>query len=190
MLCGTAPEVSVLSAALSPAVEAAVIAALAAIVVAAVGGLLAFVDRGLQRRRDLYSRAYRSAMAWKEMLYRVRRRAPGAEADRKLVETFHSLQEEIDYYQGWICSESPWLGRSYCKLVAAVKKDTLKPIADAWAESPRRAPSAGTLPNDFHPNVERASHSFLLDVRLHLSILIFPRLVVVWRNRKSPEATT
>lgn len=33
------------------------------------------------RRRNLYSTAYRSAMAWKEMVYRVRRRAGGAVAD-------------------------------------------------------------------------------------------------------------
>lgn len=90
------------------------------------------------RQRELYIRAYKTAMAWREMVYRVRRRAEGVEAERTLIDRFHELQEEIDYYQGWTAGESKWMGRSFCGLVAAIKEATREPIRFAWAQPERR----------------------------------------------------
>jgi hypothetical protein len=94
------------------------------------------------------------------------------------------LQEEIDYYQGWIASESPWLGRSYCRLVADVKDSTKADIAKAWSEEKRRTPAEGTRDDDRHPNCIKTTDRFLFDVRSHLSVWVVPKLFVVWRNRK------
>lgn len=168
----------------TPQVEAAVVAACSAIVLAVLGGLARYVTGKRERQRDLYSKAYKAALSWQEMVYRVRRRADGEDADRALIARFHDLQEEIDYYQGWIASESPWLGRSYCRLVADMKEATRDCIIGAWNEEQRRAPMEGTLPKDNHPNCTETSDRFLFDVRAHLSIWVLPKLLVVWRNRK------
>jgi hypothetical protein len=173
-----------LTATISPTVEGAIIAAVATLIVAAVGGLLAFMTRNGQRRRDLYSEAYKTTMAWREMVYRVRRRAASAEADQELINRFHDLQERLDYFQGWIASESRWMVRSYCRLVEAVKEATREPIVAAWKEEKRRHPWEGTLPEDYHPVCKEATDRFLADVHWHLSLLVPMRLVVVWRNRK------
>lgn len=175
---------TLIAASLDPSVEAAIVTAAVTVALAAVGGIVALMTRKRLRQRDLYSCAYKAAMSWKEMLYRVRRRPEGAKSDEALIDRFHSLQEELDYYQGWIGSESPWMGRSYCRLVNAVKKETGEPIVSAWAEPERRPPANATFDDDTHPNCKKASDRFLFDVRCHLSIFPPMRLVVVWRNRK------
>lgn len=81
-------------------VQAAIIAASGGLVLAALSGLGAYLTGKRHRQRDLYSKAYRAAMSWREMLYRVRRRAAGDEADRALIERFHELQEETDTRDG------------------------------------------------------------------------------------------
>lgn len=103
--------------------------------------VLALTDK-VDRQRDLYSKAFRAALAWKEMLYRVRRRTPGSERD--LIERFHELQEEIDYFEGWTASEGRSIGRSYCRLVREIKRQTQPLIREAWSNSPR--PTAEPAP--------------------------------------------
>jgi hypothetical protein len=164
-------------------VAAAIIAGLVALFIAAFSGLAVYVTAKRDRRRNLYSEAYKAALGWREVLYRVRRRAAGEEATRALVERFHGLQETIDYYQGWIATESPWLARSYCRLVGDVKSATDKLIAEAW-KAPPRDPTSGTPEDDKHPELSEATERFLFDVRSHLAIWLVPKLFVVWRNRK------
>jgi hypothetical protein len=143
-----------------PEVVAAAIAGAAALVLAGLTGAAAYITRKRERQRDLYGQAYEAAMAWREMLYRVRRRAVGDEADRALVERFHQLQERIDYYRGWIGSESPYMARSYCQLVDAIKKGVEKPLIAAWGEDPRRPASAGTKDSDEHLTAQPTVSAF------------------------------
>src|SRR5438132_12008194 len=74
-----------------------------------------FTDRAQQRdrRRTRSAEAYKAALAWNEMLYRIRRRSDAPEQRTSLVDRFHSLQEEIDFHRGWLAAEEPALGRSY-----------------------------------------------------------------------------
>lgn len=109
---------------------AALVAAVTALAVAWSGRIAQRQDA----RRSLYSEAYKTALSWVEMLYRVRRRDPAKEHD--LVEQFHTLQEQLDYHQGWIESESRALGRAYRDLVATVKHETAEGIRQAWKEEP------------------------------------------------------
>jgi hypothetical protein len=161
----------------------------AALITVAAGALLALLRAAVRvasdaqdRRRRLYSKAYKDAMAWREMVYRVRRRTGGEETDRALIERFHKLQERIDYYEGWTASESRWMGRSYCRLVNAIKEKCAGPLRDAWTEGERRPPADGSRGEDVHPNLTKEREVFLKDVRNHLSLWLFPKLFVVWRN--------
>lgn len=172
-----------LGADVAPAVGAALVTAGIAVLLAVLRAVGLVITGKRERRRALYSEAYRSAMAWRELLYRVRRRAYGAEAERELIDAFHDLQEKLDYYEGWTASESLWMGRSYCRLVSEIKDSTRAPIRAAWEEADRRKPSEGTRDDDVLPDVTATRDSYLKDVRDHLSLNPLWKIAVVWRNR-------
>jgi hypothetical protein len=172
-------------AALQTEVVVAIVTAAGGLVLAALTRLMSSISDRRQHQRELYSQAFAAVESWREMLYRVRRRDAGAEADRELINRFHDLQEEIDYFQGWMASESAYITRSYCRLVKTVKGALVEPINAAWAEPKRRKPAEGTKPGDFHPDFAEDVRDFLFDVRLQLSLFIVPaRLILAWRNRK------
>ncbi|HWI05993.1 MAG TPA: hypothetical protein VNT54_00580 [Solirubrobacteraceae bacterium] len=175
----------------APAVAAALIAAAATLSVTLLKALGWLISGPRDRRRQLYGQAYEDAMGWLEMVYRIRRRANTDEADRALVERFHTLQERINHHRGWLGSESKYLARSYCRLVDAIKRETEPLIQAAWDDD-GRGPRIKTPNDDGHPNVEDESLRFLADVRLHLSIWpVLPRLLLVWRSReKKPKTKT
>jgi len=167
---------------LSDSAEAAVVTAAAAILLAMLRALALVVTGMRDRQRELYGNAYRVAMAWRQMLYRVRTRAPGSEHD--LFKRFDELQVEIDYYQGWTASEGRAIGRSYARLVADIQAKTNLLIQLAWKMTDEERLAA----NDYrdsagHPKTGLARDRFLKDVRNHLSPWLFPRLAVLWRNR-------
>jgi hypothetical protein len=164
----------------SPAVAAAAIAGTAALISTA-----AATARGpRERRRELYSRAFQDALAWREGLYRVRRRDNSPEQDRELVDRFHDLQERVDHHRAWLASESNFLARSYCRFVEHVKAECQPLIAAAWA-SPGEAPSSPVHAGALHPSgIDDQASRFLLDVRLHLwSSLVIPSIALWVRNR-------
>jgi hypothetical protein len=143
-------------------------AAVVAGLVSLFGLALARLNERRDRRRTLYSEAYKAALAWVEMLYRVRRRDP--ERPYELAAQFHKLQEDIDFYQGWIESESIAFGRAYQRLVLEVKALTLPDIQAAWATGPVDPQHGFSLQGDTHPPVESAKQQFLRDLRAHLSL--------------------
>jgi hypothetical protein len=159
----------------------AVIAAAGATVVALITATAAFFASKRDRRRQLYGEAYRAAMAWREMLYRVRRRQ--ADKTSELIDRSHDIQEQIYYYTGWIGSESKLLQRSYIRLVQKVKSETKGPLQVAWETQPPEGVHWRSLEAETHPNVELAADQFLRDVRNHLSAWQVPKLLLVWRNR-------
>ena len=163
------------------AVLIAVLGACATVLVAIIGGLWAYLAAKRERRRVLYSEAVKSAVGWKEMLYRVRRREQGQE--RELINKFHDLQDELAYHQSWVGSESEHMQRSYDRLVAGVKGRTEPLITAAWAEPVRPVPG-NARPGDEHPEVSDLTNTFLVDVRDHLSPWPWRRLKVRERNPK------
>ncbi|MDO8185973.1 hypothetical protein Q5424_05795 [Conexibacter sp. JD483] len=165
----------------APAVGAAAIAG-----TAAVASTVAATIRGpRERRRALYSDAFRDALAWQECLYRIRRRDNSAEQQNDLIERMHDLQERINHHRAWLASESVYLARSYCTLVDHVKRECLPLISSAW-QTPGQAPSSATHGIKAHPrDINAAASRFLTDVRLHLrSSLVIPSIVLYFRNRK------
>lgn len=133
------------------------------------------------KRKELFASAYKSALAWHEMLYKVRRRAAGVIEERRLVNEFHEIQGELDYYQGIISAESWFLGKSYKKLVSSIKSQTQTLIQEAW-KSPVRRPKDYAAKNEKNPNISTVSDSFLTDTRDWFSFWVFPKLFVILRN--------
>lgn len=150
------------------------------------GGVLTLVltrqfERATQKR-ELFAKAYQTVLSWQEMLYRVRRRAMGNEAERQLIEYFHNLQEQLNYFQGILSSESKSLGKSYEKFVNTVKRENVILIQQAW-ESNIRKPNDGTPKKEVHPNINSKAEQFLKDVRQWLAWWQIPKFAVWWRNR-------
>ena len=114
-------------------------AALAGLI--AVGTLTVNVTAGRRdRRRNLYSDAYRATMAWIEMAYRAYHASP--EDDDKFLDCYHKLWEDVRYYQGWLLLESPELGYSFAQFKEAVQRVCEGVIESAWmARPPRRSRS-------------------------------------------------
>lgn len=119
------------------------------------------------RRRSLYSDAYQAAVGWAELYYRVRRRDPAATYE--VAARFHEVQEQIDFHQSWIDSESVALGRAYCRLVLRTKALTLQPIRDAWAESPALPADGFSVVPVAPAELGTARELFISDLRDHLS---------------------
>jgi hypothetical protein len=119
------------------------------------------------RLRTLYSSAYRAAVSWEELYYRVRRRNP--ESPYEIVALFHEAQEEIDFHIGWLSIESPPLARAYERLVAEVKAVAEPCIKAAWKEPPCKLED-GFTPPDGQDDLDLRAHKerFLADARDHL----------------------
>lgn len=149
--------------------------------VAILGALAAYLAAKRQQRRLTYSEAVRAATAWKELLYRVRRRQAGQEP--AIIEHFHQAQDDLSYYQAWVGAESRYMARSYARLVKAVKEATEAPIQLAWKDEVRPVPG-DAQPGDTHPDLTVAVGAFLQDVRSHLSPWPWRKIAMVWRNRK------
>lgn len=164
----------------STASTVAVIAAVASILVALLAGFFTYAAAKRQVRRDTFSAAVRAAVAWKEMVYRVRRRGSG-DAPR-LIEEFHKLQDELAYYEAWVAIESPSMAKSYRRLVKAVKSKTEDLIREAW-DAPIRPVPGNAIDSDVHPDVSADTDAFLEDIRDHMSIWFWPRLQLRKRNR-------
>lgn len=137
----------------------------------------------VQERRELFANAYKTILAWREMLYRVRRRENTKEQNRELRDRFHLLQEEIDFYQGMISVESEALGRSYSKLVLVVKTETRELIQKAW-DKPIQQTASSEQDSNTNQKINEAAESFLSDVRDWLSIWQIPKIFVHRRNKK------
>jgi hypothetical protein len=163
------------------AIIVAIIAAAVSIVVAVLGALAAFFAARRQQRRTTYSEAVRAATAWKELLYRVRRRQEGQAP--AIIELFHQAQDDLSYYEAWVGAESKYMARSYRSLIKAVKDQTEAPIRAAWQDELRSVPG-DAVPGDVHPDISDAVGAFLKDVRSHLSPWPWRKLAMAWRNRK------
>lgn len=164
------------------ALTVASIAAAATIIVCVLTALAAFLAAKRQHRRLICGEAIRAATAWKEMVYRVRRRS-GAD-DAQLRNEIHKLQSDLLYYHAWIGNESRYMAVSFQRLVSGINATTDDELRRAWSESPRIEPS-GTLSGELDPDVGPNVAAFLRDVRSHLSPWPWRKVAMARRNWKA-----
>jgi hypothetical protein len=148
-------------------------AALAGLI--AVGTLAVNVTAGRRdRRRNLYSDAYRATMAWIEMAYRAYHASP--EDDEKFLDSYHKLWEDVRYYQGWLLMESPELGYSFAQFKEAVQRVCEGVIESAWMARTTESKPLETLPVEPSPETFRYEQDcFLQDASDQLSPNPFTR---------------
>lgn len=119
-----------------------------------------------ERRRDIYSNAYKRGLEWCEAVYRVRRRASDGSGDRQIVERLHELQEDLAYYQGLLRTEDEELGRAYETFLRRVMGECEPLLQQAWRQTGRE-PTEPKPANEVAPKLEEAKKQFLDAVRLH-----------------------
>ena len=168
-----------------PAAWATVIAALLAGLVATITLAVNAAGGRRERRRNLYSEAYRATMTWVEMAYRVHHAPPN---DKTLLERYHKLWEDLRYYEGWVLFESPELGYSYARFKEAVERVCDKYIEKAWSERSAEPRPLVELPVEPRPETyQRELDHFLADVRDLLSPYPWRRGAMERRVRRRIE---
>jgi hypothetical protein len=136
------------------------------------------------RRRDLYSGAFRAVMSWVEGYYRVRRRS--AADERLVVAHLHDAWDQIAFYESWLATEAPELGCSYRQLVQCVREAVGPLITEAWAADPHpmdeELPPGEPRPESIRKVVE-ARDEYLAAIRSHQSMLPWRRQALRRRYR-------
>lgn len=131
-------------------------------------------------KRDLFANAYKTVLAWDEMLNRVRRRFNDTTEPIEITKEFHNLQEKLNYYEGIISVQSKWLGKSYSTLVKSVKVANSNLINEAWKNKPIKP---GDDKEYKYPDTRLAREQFLQDTRSWLSLIGIRKIAVWWRNK-------
>ena len=120
------------------------------------------------RRRDLYSQAYKVSMSWIEMAYRAHHCRAGD--DKAFLDSYHKLWEEGRYFEGWMWTESEELGFSYQSFTEAVRSVCEPFIEGTWQQRGDTTRPLQPLPVEPTPETYK-NHidAFLRDAREHLS---------------------
>jgi hypothetical protein len=145
-------------------VISALLAAFIGVVSLAVNAARATRDR----RRDLYSQAYKVSMSWIEMAYRAHHCRMGD--DKAFLDSYHKLWEEGRYFEGWMWTESEELGYSYQAFTEAVRSVCEPFIEGTWEQRSQSTRPLQPLPVEPTPQTYKAHiDAFLRDAREHLS---------------------
>lgn len=103
---------------------------------AVAGTILSNFQATRLKRKELIAEATKSALRRAEMYYRVVRRTNDVGDETSIRDTFHSVQEDNDYYASLLSIESVWLGELYERFIQAIKSETMARIQDAWDAKP------------------------------------------------------
>jgi hypothetical protein len=158
---------------------AASLAALVAVVTFAINTTAARRDR----RRNLYSDAYRATMSWIEMAYRAYHAGPGD--DDAFLDGYHKLWEDVRYFQGWLLMESAELGYSFAQFKESVQRVCEQVIEFSWTTRTAESKPLEPLPVEPSPETFRYEQDrFLQDARDQLSPNPFRRRAMRQRVRE------
>ncbi len=160
----------------SAAVFTAMLAGLVAIVTLAVSLSAARRDR----RRNLYSEAYRATMSWIELAYRAYHAPP--DDGGKFLDAYHTLWEDVRYYQGRLLMESTELGYSFALFKEAVQVVCETAIESAWLERTAAPKPLVELPVEPSPDTFRSEQDHFLE-DAHDQLSPFPWTRAMMRRR-------
>jgi hypothetical protein len=155
------------------AVVSAGVAALVALLTVYVTGRRAAADR----QRAVFADAYGTCAKYREFVFRVRRRAPGIEAQRALTDQFSDVQQELTRHQAVLMVEAPAVGRRFDAFVQQLRKAAGGEIRRAWDLPPRAEGEPVHVQDVDLSGLETPERAFLETAADHLS------LGPLWWNR-------
>lgn len=106
-----------------PIIVAAITGAVALLALAINAILTAYRER-VNRRREMFSKAFAAAVAYEEFPYVVRRRRISAPEDERVrISTeLRKVQEDISYYSAWLFTESWRISEAYETLILQLRE--------------------------------------------------------------------
>lgn len=159
-----------------------IVIALIALVTTFLSSLITFIcgryAAQKDEKREIYARAYKSMIRWKEMVYKVCRRENGE--GPKLRSEFHEIQVDAAFYEGWIAGTSPSLSKSYIFSMKGIKQCCDNPIRQAWQYNGSKS-EVGELVDD--KGIRDLEMSFIKDIRRQLSPWLIPHINLWVQNR-------
>lgn len=86
-----------------------------------------------ERRRQLFGQAFQAPIAYREFVYRVRRRRDDSAEERvRISDALHEVQERLKYFDAILRVEAPPVSKVYSELVEATRDIAGRQIAEAW----------------------------------------------------------
>lgn len=135
------------------------------------------------KHKKIIAEASKSVLKRVEMYYRIRRRTKNADDIIAIRNMFHQVQEENEYYQTLLASESKWHGERYALYIQAIQRLTRDQTRDAWKQKPF-GPDAEIKKEDRpnHVRIHELSMQFAKDSRRLMNPLmrIFMRMRDSW----------
>lgn len=163
---------------------ATVIAAVIAALVATFGYTLTVRAKILEDRRKTYASALAAVESYKELPYRIRRRADSTAATRNtLGSAISDAQRDLDYYKNLLCLDSPAVGRAYYALVRVARINGNKKRASAWREPPALSDEKMAYPERYQTKDEEQMNFCLKLMSQELRLLPIERLCSIHPSR-------
>lgn len=159
-----------------PIIVVAITAAVSLLALAINAWLTAYRDR-VNRRRDMFSKAFTAAIAYEEFPYVVRRRRTSApEEERIRISTeFRKVQEDISYYSAWLFTESHHVSEAYETLIRKMREIAGREVHNAWNQQPVGSDAEMNMPDLGLGALKLFEQAYLREVADHLSPV--PRLL-------------
>jgi hypothetical protein len=167
-----------------PAIVAAAITGAVSLAVLAINALLTGHRERVNRRRDIFLKAFTTAVSYEEFPYVVRRRRASSPEDERIriSNELREVQEKISYYSAWLSTESPNVSQAYNTLIRQLRVIAGTEISKAWNKLPINEDNGMNMPDLGLGALRPFKDAYLREVSAELSV--FPK----WKRRpQSPE---
>ena len=156
-----------------PAIIAAAIAGAVSFVVLAVNAWLTGHRERVNRRREVFSKAFATVVACEEFPYVVRRRrASNLEDERIRISTeLRKVQEDISYHSAWLFTESCHVSDAYEVLVRKLREIAGGEIRKAWCTPHIDADTEMNMPDLGLAALKPFKQAYLVEVSDEISLI-------------------
>jgi hypothetical protein len=164
-----------------PTVVAAAITGAVSLSVLAVNSWLTGHRERVNRRRDVFAKAFTAAIAYEEFPYIVRRRrASNSEDERiRISSELRKVQEDISYYSAWLSTESRHVSHAYEALIHKLRETAGGEIRKSWCTPPIGEDTQMNMPDLGLASLKPFKQTYLVEVADELALV--PR----WLRRLS-----
>jgi hypothetical protein len=123
-----------------------------------------------ERRRKLLAEAFQAPVAYREFVFRVRRRKDDSAEERvRISDALNEVQARLNYYEAILRVEAPRVSMAYSELVRATRDIAGRQISEAWERELITADTAAHIPDVDFSGLERVEEAYLREVGDFLS---------------------
>jgi hypothetical protein len=167
-----------------PAIVAAAITGAVSLALLAINAWFTGHRERVNRRRDVFSKAFTATVSYEEFPYVVRRRRASSPEDERIriSNELREVQEKLSYYSAWLSTESPSVSQAFNTLIKQLRAVAGTEISRAWNEPPMSEDTGMNMPDLGLGTLRPFKGAYLREVSAELSVL--PRWM---RRSRTPE---